>query len=119
MNVVIPCPFFPTCCWKRRAIKLTLLATDIEIQITTATDRAGGEGDGAVTVGARKLQEILRSLPDTAEVSLVLEDKRLQVRAGKSRFSLQTLPADDFPRMTITEGETRQIFRFRKRPSAS
>jgi DNA polymerase-3 subunit beta len=55
------------------------------------------------------LQEILRSLPDTTEVSLVLEDKRLQVRAGKSRFSLQTLPADDFPRMTITEGETKEF----------
>ncbi len=89
--------------------RLTLLATDIEIQITTATDVAGGEGDGAVTVGARKLQEILRSLPEKTEVSLVLEDKRLQVRAGKSKFSLQTLPADDFPRMTISEGETKEF----------
>lgn len=88
---------------------LTLLATDIEIQITTKTEGAGGDGDGAVTVGARKMQEILRSLPDSAEVSLVLEDKRLQVRAGKSRFSLQTLPADDFPRMNVSEGETRQF----------
>lgn len=89
--------------------KLTLLATDIEIQITTSTVGAGGDGDGAVTVGARKLQEILRSLPEKTEVSLVLEDKRLQVRAGKSKFSLQTLPADDFPRMTIADGETREF----------
>lgn len=94
---------------EKKGDRLTLLATDIEIQITTATEGAGGDGDGAVTVGARKLQEILRSLPDTAEVSLLLEDKRLQVRAGKSRFSLQTLPADDFPRMTLTEGETKQF----------
>ncbi|UCV07959.1 DNA polymerase III subunit beta [Dechloromonas denitrificans] len=94
---------------EKKGDRLTLLATDIEIQITTSTEVAAGEGDGAVTVGARKLQEILRSLPDTAEVSLVLEDKRLTVRAGKSRFSLQTLPADDFPRMTMTEGETRQF----------
>ena len=94
---------------EKKGDRLTLLATDIEIQITTATDVAGGEGDGAVTVGARKLQEILRSLPDATEVSLVLEDKRLQVKAGKSKFSLQTLPADDFPRMTITEGETRKF----------
>ena len=77
---------------------LTLLATDIEIQITTSTTNANGEGgNGAVTVGARKLQEILRSLPESAEISLVLEDKRLQIKAGKSRFNLQTLPADDFP----------------------
>jgi len=94
---------------EKKGDQLTFLATDIEIQITTSTAGAGGEGDGAVTVGARKLQDILRSLPETAEISLVLEDKRLQVRAGKSRFNLQTLPADDFPRMTIAEGETRKI----------
>jgi DNA polymerase-3 subunit beta len=92
---------------EKRGDTLTFLATDIEIQITTSTTCTGGEGDGAMTVGARKLQEILRSLPDSAEVSLVMEDKRLQVKAGKSRFNLQTLPADDFPRMTIAEGETK------------
>ena len=94
---------------EKRGDRLTLLATDIEIQITTSTDGAGGEGDGAITVGARKLQDILRSLSDNVDVSLLLEDKRLQVRAGKSRFSLQTMPADDFPRMTIAEGDTKQI----------
>ncbi|MGE5769243.1 MAG: DNA polymerase III subunit beta [Betaproteobacteria bacterium] len=94
---------------EKKGDRLTLLATDIEIQITTATEGAGGDGDGAVTVGARKLQDILRSLPEGTEVSLLLEDKRLQVRGGKSRFSLQTLPADDFPRMTLTEGDTRQF----------
>ena len=88
---------------------LTLLATDIEIQITTSTDGASGDGDGAVTVGARKLQEILRSLPETAEVSLVLDDRRLQVKAGKSRFSLQTLPADDFPCLALADGEATQF----------
>lgn len=94
---------------EKKGDRLTLLATDIEIQITTSTECTGGDGDGAVTVGARKLQEILRSLPDSTEVSLLLEDKRLQVRGGKSRFSLQTLPADDFPRMTLTEGDNKQF----------
>ena len=94
---------------EKRGEALTFLATDIEIQITTTTQGAQGDGDGSVTVGAKKLQDILRSLPDTAEVSLILEEKRLQLRAGKSRFSLQTLPADDFPRMAIAEGEARKI----------
>ena len=89
--------------------RLTLLATDIEIQITTSTPVASNEGDGAVTVGARKLQDILRSLPDSAEVSLNLEEKRLQVKAGKSRFNLQTLPAEDFPRMALADGEIQKI----------
>ncbi len=94
---------------EKKGERLTLLATDIEIQITTATEGSSSENDGSVTVGARKLQDILRSLPEAAEVSLTLEEKRLQVRAGKSRFSLQTLPAEDFPRMAISDGNLRKI----------
>lgn len=87
--------------------RLTLLATDIEIQIKTGTE-AGGNDTAALTVGARKLQDILRSLPEDSEVNLNFEDKRLQVKAGRSRFNLQTLPAEDFPRMAQAEtGQTR------------
>ncbi len=94
---------------EKKGDQLTLLATDIEIQITTSTGGASGDSDGSVTVGARKLQDILRSLPEGTEVSLNLDDKRLQVRAGKSRFSLQTLPAEDFPRMALSDGNLRKI----------
>ena len=94
---------------EKKADQLTLLATDIEIQITTTTGGAIGDGDGAITVGARKLQEILRSLPDSSEVTLNLEERRLLVRAGKSRFTLQTLPAEDFPRMALTDGDLKKI----------
>ncbi len=102
-------PILSNVLFEKKGDQLTLLATDIEIQITTSTTCTGGEGDGAVTVGARKLQEILRSLPDSTEITLSLEDKRLQVKGGKSRFNLQTLPADDFPRMTLSEGDTKQF----------
>lgn len=94
---------------ERKADNLTFLATDIEIQITTSAAVAGNDGNGAVTVGAKKLQDILRSLPESSEVTLDLDDKRLQVKAGKSRFSLQTLPADDFPRMAVSESESQKI----------
>ncbi|MDR1228143.1 MAG: DNA polymerase III subunit beta [Azoarcus sp.] len=84
--------------------RLTLTATDIEIQIRTiTTGNAGGE-DAAITVGARKLQDILRALPDT-EVSLTLEERRLAVKAGRSRFQLQTLPAEDYPLLTPPANE--------------
>ena len=86
--------------------QLTLLATDIEIQIKTGAVAAGNE-TASLTVGARKLQDILRSLPEDSEVNLSVEDKRLQVKAGRSRFNLQTLPAEDFPRMAQAEaGQT-------------
>jgi DNA polymerase III subunit beta len=88
--------------------RLTLLATDIEIQIRTNTEAVGTE-KAALTVAARKLQDILRSLPESSEVSLNLEDKRLQLKAGKSRFNLQTLPAEDFPRMSAADGQTANI----------
>jgi DNA polymerase III subunit beta len=84
---------------------LSFLATDIEIQITARTPIDAGGETRALTVGARKLLDILRALPDSAEVSLQAQDKRLQVKAGKSRFTLQTLPAEDFPRLAKPAGE--------------
>jgi DNA polymerase III subunit beta len=90
---------------EKKADVLTLLATDIEIQIVTSSSGTEGAQDTAITVGARKLQDILRALPEGTEASLVLDDKRLTLKAGKSRFALQTLPAADYPRMQFQEGE--------------
>lgn len=90
---------------ERGADALSFLATDIEIQIQA---RSGAQGSGeprGVTVGARKLVDILRALPEDLEVTLQQQDKRLIVKAGKSRFSLQTLPAEDFPRLAKPSGE--------------
>ncbi|MDY0011951.1 MAG: DNA polymerase III subunit beta [Rhodocyclaceae bacterium] len=89
---------------EKQGERLTLLATDIEIQIKTSAQGAGAE-DLAITVGARKLQDILRALPEASEVSLALDDKRLTLKAGKSRFQLQTLPAADYPRMSVPEND--------------
>jgi len=84
---------------------LSFLATDIEIQIQArSTASLSGEAH-AVTVGARKLVDILRALPEGAEVTLQQQDKRLLVKAGKSRFTLQTLPAEDFPRLAKPAGD--------------
>ena len=85
---------------------LSFLATDIEIQITARSGLAAGSEARSVTVGARKLLDILRALPEGAEVTLQQQDKKLAVRAGKSRFSLQTLPAEDFPRLAKPAGES-------------
>ncbi len=78
---------------------LSFLSTDLELQITTSAECASGTDNEATTVSARKLLDILRALPG-GEVSLSLKDKRLTVQSGKSRFGLQTLPAEDFPTLS-------------------
>jgi len=84
--------------------RLTFTATDIEIQIRVVTTNSTEGEDTAITVSARKFQDILRALPDT-EISLILEDRRLNIKAGRSRFHLQTLPAGDYPLITPPNGD--------------
>ena len=101
-------PILSNVLMEKNGDRLTLLATDIEIQIRTET-ATGGSDKASLTVAARKLQDILRSLPESAEVSLNYEDRRLQLKAGKSRFNLQTLPAEDFPHMAGADGAKTKI----------
>src|SRR5258708_8740991 len=84
------------------------LATDLEVQIT-ARAALDGSSEGAVTAGARKLHDILRALPEDAEVSLESKENRMTVRAGKSRFNLQTLAAGDFPRMVEAKDASKTL----------
>lgn len=79
--------------------KLNLVATDLEIQVATSAELEKPVSSYAVTVSARKLQDILRALPEKTVVSLDAQEGKLQVKAGKSRFNLQTLPAQDYPRL--------------------
>ena len=94
---------------ERNGTEITIVATDIEIQISA---RAICDNPGeakSITVGARKLLDILRALPEQSEVTLALQEKKLQVKAAKSRFNLQTLPAEDFPMLTLAEGASTKM----------
>jgi hypothetical protein len=62
------------------------------MQITAHSDLPGKEAQ-AVTVAARKLQDLLRALPDDAVLNIDASGSKMTVRAGRSRFNLQTLPA--------------------------
>ncbi|TDR88122.1 DNA polymerase III subunit beta [Enterovirga rhinocerotis] len=83
---------------------LRLKATDLDIEVTE-TVRAEVVQAGAITVPAHVLYDIVRKLPDGAQVSLETsgETSQMQVRSGRSRFSLQALPETDFP--DIAAGE--------------
>ncbi|WP_159880386.1 DNA polymerase III subunit beta [Aquitalea denitrificans] len=86
---------------EKKGGQVGFLATDLEIQITTASaDELPGE-DFRLTTSAKKLQDILRAIPDKATVTLEQLDGRLTLKAGKSRFNLQTLPAEDFPLLSV------------------
>ena len=83
---------------------LSLTATDMEIELVAKVPAPGGDG-GQTTVPARKLLDICRMLPEDVSVSFTTEENRAQLRAGRSRFTLNTLPPDDFPNTETIEGE--------------
>lgn len=77
--------------------QLQVTTSDLEIQIRTTAELDGDDGNFSTTVGARKLIDILRSMPSDQTVSLESAQNKLILKGGKSRFTLQTMPAEDFP----------------------
>ena len=82
---------------RKTGAQLQLTTSDLEIQIRTTAELDGDTGNFTTTVGARKLIDILRSMPSDQTVSLESAQNKLILKGGKSRFTLQTLPAEDFP----------------------
>lgn len=91
---------------KNNNIQLT--ATDLEMQISLNINSELKE-DLSTTISAKKFVDICRSLPEGIDIDMISKDSRMTVKAGKSRFNLQTLPAADYPVMSKVAGETIQI----------
>src|SRR3954468_11572461 len=88
--------------------RLYVTATDLEMQITAHSELVGKDAQ-AVTVAARKLQDLLRALPDTASLNIDASGSKMTVRAGRSRFNLQTLPAADYPRIGVGKDQLQTL----------
>jgi DNA polymerase-3 subunit beta len=82
---------------RKSGAQIEFTTSDLEIQVRTTAELGGDAGNFATTVGARKLIDILRSMPADQTVSLSANQNKLTLQGGKSRFTLQTLPSDDFP----------------------
>jgi DNA polymerase-3 subunit beta len=82
---------------RKTGSQVQLTTSDLEIQIRTNAELAGDEGNFATTLGARKLIDILRTMPADQTVSLENTGGKLILKGGKSRFTLQSMPAEDFP----------------------
>lgn len=82
--------------------QLSLTGTDLEVELVGRVTLEDSAEPGEITVPARKLMDICKSLPSDALIDIRLDEQKLLVKAGRSRFTLSTLPADDFP--TVEEG---------------
>ena len=90
-------PILANVLMRKTGDEIEFTTSDLEIQVRTQATLGGDPANFATTVGARKLIDILRSLPGDQVVTLTAAQNKLTLTGGKSRFTLQTLPADDFP----------------------
>ena len=90
-------PILANVLMRKNGPSVEFTTSDLEIQVRTSAELGGDAGTLATTVGARKLIDILKSLPSDQVVTLSSNQNKLTLAGGKSRFTLQTLPADDFP----------------------
>ena len=82
--------------------QLSLTGTDLEVELVGRVTLEDAAEPGEITVPARKLMDICKSLPNDALIDIRVDEQKLVVKAGRSRFTLSTLPANDFP--TVEEG---------------
>ena len=90
-------PILANVLMRKNGSSVEFTTSDLEIQVRTTAELGGDAGQLATTVGARKLMDILKSLPSDQVVTLSSSQNKLTLSGGKSRFTLQTLPAEDFP----------------------
>ena len=97
---------------------LQLTGTDLEIELVATTAMTSAASEGAVTLPGRKLYDICRALPAEAMVGITQEGDKAHIKSGKSRFTLVTLPAADFPsveggswqmEISVAQGDFKQV----------
>jgi DNA polymerase III subunit beta len=97
--------------------RLSVTGTDLEVELV-ATAKINVQDNGAITVPGRKLLDIFRALPEKTSVTLSTEGERLSLRGGRSRFTLSSLAAAEFPvvdeinaqqTLTVAQGEFRRL----------
>jgi len=76
---------------------LSMTGTDLEVELVGRATVESASGDGEITLPAKKFLDICRSLPDGSVIDFILGDQKATVKSGRSRFTLSTLPATDFP----------------------
>src|SRR5690606_19092683 len=84
--------------------RIAITATDLEVELVAQAE-VSLQQPGEVTLPGRQLLDIVRALPPQPPVTVSVEGERAVVRSGKSRFTLATLPATDFPTIEDIEAQ--------------
>lgn len=84
---------------------LTLTATDLELEMVAYSEIENQGQDGKVTIPARKLLDICKSLPDGSMLMFESENDTIKISTGRSKYSLSSLPAADFPNIEQWQGD--------------
>ena len=97
--------------------KLSITGTDLEVELVAST-QVSVQQSGDITIPGRKLLDIFRSLPEKTSITLATDGERVSLRAGRSRFTLTSLPAAEFPlveeinaqqTLNVAQGEFRRL----------
>ena len=83
---------------------LSLTGTDLEVELVAHIPLDNQYDHAEITVPAKKLLDICKSLPDESTIQFVTDEQKLMVKSGRSRFSLATLPSNEFPNLEETDG---------------
>jgi len=84
--------------------RLSLTGTDLEVELVGRAQLPQAGESGEVTVPARKMMDICKSLPDGSDIQFAVQDGKATVKSGRSRFTLSTLPAREYPNVEDSMG---------------
>lgn len=84
---------------------LTLIATDTELEMVAYAQISNESSDGKITLPAKKLLDICKSLPEDSNLTFEIENETVRISTGRSKYSLSTLPASDFPNIEEWKGD--------------
>lgn len=87
------------------ADSLSLTGTDLEVELVASTTQLQIKAPGRITVPAKKLLDICRSLPENSDISVLMQGESCVLTCDKTKFTLSTLSAADYPNLESWQGE--------------
>lgn len=85
---------------------LWMTGTDLEVELIANVAISGSSADGKITVPAKKLLDIINGLPEDCTIVFSVTDNKAIIKSGRSKYSLSTLSADDYPNLEDWEGDS-------------